>query len=158
METKKYIALIVAVVILGGGAFFSQQLFVESFSPISEISPTPTSTPPELQSTPPAKITAQESREQQTTKPPVADSFTFTATADRTVLDAMNALAAESKLSFSGRDFAGLGFLVQEILRQNRENGYYWILLVNGVKSELGASSARLAPGDRVEWKYEKGY
>jgi len=158
MKMKKYIALVIAVIVLGGGAFFSQQLFVESFSPISEISPTPTSTPPELQSTPPARITDQESREQQTVKPSGADSFTFTATADGTVLDAMNVLAAQGKLMFSGRDFAGLGFLVEEINGQQSSDGYYWILRINGVLSEKGVSQAQLAIGDVAEWRYEKGY
>ena len=158
METKKYIALVVAVIVLGGGAFFSQQLFVESFTPISEISPTPIPTPPKLQSTPPARITDQESREQQTVKPSGADSFTFTATAESTVLDAMNALVNNGKLVFSGREFAGLGFLVEEINGKQSADGYYWMLRINGTLSEKGVSQAQITMGDFVEWRYEKGY
>ena len=158
MKMKKYIALVIAVIVLGGGAFFSQQLFVESFSPISEISPTPTPTPPESQPTPPAKVTAEGPREQEAVQASQADSFTFTATTNSTVLDAMNVLAAQGKLMFSGRDFAGLGFLVEEINGRQSADGYYWILRINGVLSEKGVSQAQITTGDIVEWRYEKGY
>ena len=159
METKKYIALITAIVVLGGGAFLTQKWFTESSATISDSEPTAQitdkePTPSQLSS----PIPTPQSQETPTPKAPQGDSFTFTAAAEGTVLDAMNALVAEGKLSFSGRDFAGLGFFVEEINRKKSADGYYWILLVNGVKSELGASSAQLAPGDRVEWKYEKGY
>ena len=119
---KKYIALIVAIIVLGGGAFFSQQWFVES------------------------SATGDSSRS--SASGPVA----FTATTTGTVLDAMRALAAESELSFSGRDFPGLGFFVEEINGKRNENGYYWILRINGELSGKGVSQARVETGDIIEW------
>jgi len=125
---KKYTALAVAILVLSGGAFFTQQWFIESFS-----------TENSLQASD-------------------ADSITFTATTTGSVLDAMRALSAKGSFSFSGRDFPGLGFFVEEMNGRKNTDGYYWILLVNGKKSDLGASQARLKEGDVVEWRYEKGY
>ena len=87
-----------------------------------------------------------------------SSSITFTATTTSSVLNVMYALAAEGTLSFSGRDFPGLGFLVEEINRRRSADGYYWILRINGTLSDKGASQARVAPGDIVEWRYEQGY
>ena len=125
---KKYVALVVVVITLAGGAFFTQQWFVETYSKQS---------------------TSETSR---------ATSVTFTATTTNTVLETMRSLSAGRALSFSGRDFPGLGFFVEEINDQKNTNGYYWILAVDGKKSELGVSSAIVHPGDVVEWRYEKGY
>ena len=123
---KKYIALIATIVILSGGAFFTQQWFIGSSN--------------------------SESSSQ------TSGSIIFTATATSTVLETMYALAAEDTLSFSGHDFPGLGFFVEEINGRKNADGYYWILLINGEKSGLGASSAEVWPGDVVEWRYEEGY
>ena len=125
---KKYFALVIAIIVLSGGAFFTQQWFVESFS------------------------TENSSQTSNT------NSTTFTATTTSSVLDVMHTLAGMGSLSFSGRDFPGLGFFVEEINERKNTDGYYWILLVNGKKSDLGASQARLKEGDVVEWRYEKGY
>ncbi|MBI2612484.1 DUF4430 domain-containing protein [Candidatus Kaiserbacteria bacterium] len=121
---KKYIALAIAVVILAGGAFVSQQWFVQTYR-------------------------AGDIR---------TATVTFTASADGTVLDAMNARAAEGELSFSGRDFPGLGFFVEEINGRRGADGYYWILRINGELSDRGVSQASVESGDIIEWRYEKGY
>jgi len=125
---KKYLVLVIAVVVLGGGAFFMQQWFVGSFS--------------------------TENRSQA----PDAYSITFIAKTTSFVLDAMHTLAAEGSLSFSGRDFPGLGFFVEQMNGKYGADGFYWILYVNGKKSDFGASQMRLKEGDVVEWRYEKGY
>ena len=125
---KKYAALAIAIIVLSGGAFFTQQWFIRTF---------------------PAENRLQA---------PDAGSTTFTATTTSFVLDTMHTLAAEGSLNFSGRDFPGLGFFVEEMNGRKNTGGYYWILLINGKKSDLGASQARLKEGDVVEWRYEKGY
>ena len=79
--------------------------------------------------------------------------------AETTVLGAMEQYAAANHgFSFSGRDFPGLGFYVEELNGKKSGSGFYWILYVNGTSSELGASSVRVHPGDVVKWRYEKGY
>lgn len=85
-------------------------------------------------------------------------AVTFTAETEGTVLNAMNARVTRGQLSFSGRDFPGLGFFVEEINGTRSADGYYWILLINGKKSDRGVSSARVERGDTIEWRYEKGY
>ncbi|MBI2610963.1 DUF4430 domain-containing protein [Candidatus Kaiserbacteria bacterium] len=121
---KKYIALTIAVVILAGGAFVSQQWFIQTFS----------------------------TAENQTA------TVTFTVDSEGTVLETMNARAVEGELSFSGRDFPGLGFFVEEINGKRNANGFYWILRINGELSDRGVSQAVVSSGDLVEWRYEKGY
>lgn len=148
------------MIVLAGGAFYTQQLFVESSAPSatsgpaaqtadfeesSSVQPLPATTPT------PTKVT-------QTPQPAQSNSFTFTAKARGTVLEAMNELVAEGKLSFSGREFAGLGLLVEEINGKRSAAGYYWILHINGILSEKGVSQAQIMTGDVVEWRYEKGY
>ncbi|MBI4088390.1 DUF4430 domain-containing protein [Candidatus Kaiserbacteria bacterium] len=122
---KKYIALAIVVVILAGGAYVSQQWFVQTFDTATE-------------------------REVQT--------VTFSADAEGSVLDAMNVLSTEGRLSFSGRDFPGLGFFVEEINGRRSADGYYWILRINGALSDKGVSQARVETGDIIEWRYEMGY
>jgi len=125
---KKYFALVIAIIVLSGGAFFTQQWFIESFPAWNS------------------------------TRAAGPDSITFTGTTTSPVLDVMHALAGKGSFSFSGQDFPGLGFFVEEMNGRKNTDGYYWILLVNGKKSDLGASQARLKEGDVVEWRYEKGY
>jgi len=125
---KKYFALAIVVVALGGGAFFTQQWFIESF-------PTENST-----------------------QNHDSGSITFTATTASSVLDVMNTLAAEGSFSFSGRDFPGLGFFVEEMNGRKNMDGYYWILYVNGTPSQTGASQTMLSDGNTIEWRFERGY
>ncbi len=125
---KKYILLFVAITLLGGGAFFTQQWFIGSF--------------------PAENVTQTTDR----------DSITFTATTTGSVLDVMHALTAEGTFSFSGREYPSLGFFVESIQGKKNAGGYYWFLYVNGKESEKGASQTFLSPTDTVEWKYKKGY
>ena len=125
---KKYFTLVITIIVLGGGAFFTQQWFIESF-------PTENST-----------------------QNPDSGSITFTATTASSVLDVMHTLAAEGSFSFSGRDFPGLGFFVEEMNGRKNMDGYYWILYVNGTPSQTGASQTMLSDGDTIEWRFERGY
>ncbi len=141
---KKYIALIAAVIVLAGGAFVSQQWFVKYFSNVnatSEVKPRVDNKISRVV----VSVTIEEKH--------------YSATlSGSTVLDVMRALSAEGSLNFFGRDFPGLGFFVESINGKKNTEGYYWILLINGKKSDLGASQARIQTGDVVEWRYEKGY
>jgi hypothetical protein len=75
-----------------------------------------------------------------------------------TVLDAMNAAASSTSLTFTGRDYPSLGFFVDSIDSKEGGNGYAWIFYVNGKQSQTGISSTLLHSGDSVEWRYEKNY
>lgn len=76
-----------------------------------------------------------------------------------TVITAMQAHdTASNEFSFSGKEYPGIGFFVQEINGTREGGGYYWILYVNGKTADLGASRQQVVPGDIVEWRYEKGF
>lgn len=73
-----------------------------------------------------------------------------------TVLDAMRELSSSTNVTFSGREYPSLGFLVESINGKKNGDGYYWFLYVNGKSSDTGVSQTELNAGDRIEWKYEK--
>ena len=60
-------------------------------------------------------------------------------------------------LTFSGRQFSGVGFFVESIngLKQDGTKGMYWIYAVNGNKANVGVSSYVLKHGDHVAFNYE---
>jgi len=74
------------------------------------------------------------------------------------VLNLMHTLASTTDFTFTGKEYPSLGFFVTSIGGKKADDGYYWILYVNGKSSDLGASSATIHAGDTVEWRYEKGY
>jgi hypothetical protein len=76
-------------------------------------------------------------------------------TSDGTVLAAMRAHASSTQFIFAGKEYPTLGFFVESIDGRRNADGYYWTLYINGTSSDLGASSAHVKPGDKVEWRYE---
>ena len=85
-------------------------------------------------------------------------SYAVHISAGTNVLDVMRALASSSDFTFDGREYPALGFFVDSINGKREGGGYVWILHINGSKATKGISVAILAPGDSVEWKYEKSY
>lgn len=73
------------------------------------------------------------------------------------VYDMLVAGQKEGLITFSGRQFSGVGFFVEEIdgRRQDGRKGLYWIYAVNGVKANVGVSSYVLKEDDRVTFTYE---
>lgn len=72
------------------------------------------------------------------------------------VYDLMNLLKAENKINFSGKDYASLGFFVEEINGlKNNPAGENWIYYVNGQPAQVGVSYYKLKAGDTIEWRYE---
>lgn len=60
-------------------------------------------------------------------------------------------------ITFTGRQFSGVGFFVESIngLKQDGNKRMYWIYSVNGEKAHVGVSSYVLHDGDHVTWRYE---
>jgi len=76
-----------------------------------------------------------------------------------TVTKVMEQAKEDGVISYSAVDYGGsLGLFFEEIngLKNNQAPNYYWQLYVNGEKSRVGASAARVTAGDRVEWRYEE--
>lgn len=76
------------------------------------------------------------------------------------VYDAMIKAQETLDLRFDGKEFSGLGFLVEEIngMRQNSRMRKYWIYYVNDKKANVGISAYMLQKNDVILWKYEKEY
>ncbi len=79
-------------------------------------------------------------------------------TAGDTLLDSLTIAKNEGILFFRGKEFSGLGTMVEEINGKKAENGYSWIYYINGKEATVGVSSYILKEGDVIEWKYEKNY
>ncbi len=177
MSLKKYILLISVIVALSAGAYFSERLFLSSSAPIS----TPTVSAPittkaadpaprqsDSLAVPVPKPTNERAQTViATISTPQPPNVTFTvsgtsygvyAPSGTTVLDAMRGLISTSDFTFTGREYASLGFFVDSIDGKRAENGYNWILYINGKLSSTGASQTILTVGDTAEWKYEKNY
>jgi len=74
------------------------------------------------------------------------------------VIDAMRTAASAGHLTFTTREYPGMGQFIDSINGKKNENGTYWILYINDTSSTLGASTASIGPGDTVEWRYKNSY
>lgn len=92
-----------------------------------------------------------------TPQPEPKRAYLLSIASDTTVLKAMMELSTSSEFTFSGQEFPGLGFFVEEIGGLKNADGFYWTLFIDGKPSALGVSSARVTPASRVEWRYQKG-
>ncbi|MBI1971363.1 MAG: DUF4430 domain-containing protein [Candidatus Wildermuthbacteria bacterium] len=74
-----------------------------------------------------------------------------------TVHELMLAAKGQYDFQFSGREFPGMGFFIEEIngLGQNSRAGKYWIYYINGRKAEVGISTYIVQKNDVISWKYE---
>lgn len=80
------------------------------------------------------------------------------AAADDSLLDVMQHLRDEHIITFTSRDYPGLGTFIDSINGTKAENGSNWILYINGTEASKGASSITVHSGDSIEWKLEKNY
>lgn len=78
--------------------------------------------------------------------------------AGASVYDLMKRLAAEGKLRFSGTNYSGLGFFIEEIngVKNDARENKFWLYYVNGKEASVGISGYTLTPDDVVEWKFDK--
>jgi hypothetical protein len=83
---------------------------------------------------------------------------------DSSVYDLMKNLREQKKIDFSGHDYSGMGFFIEEIngVRNNPPNPLYqggsgknWLYYVNGRLASIGVSFYKLKNNDTIEWKYE---
>ena len=71
------------------------------------------------------------------------------------VYDLMDQLKRENKIDFSGRNYAGMGFFVEEINgAKNDAAGKNWIYYVNGRPAPVGISNYLIKANDIIKWKY----
>ena len=79
-----------------------------------------------------------------------------------TVYNLMQALSASSKkpFIFTAIEYPGLGQFVESInnLKNDKQNGKYWIYYLNGQPAQIGISNYILKPNDLIEWKYDASF
>ncbi len=83
---------------------------------------------------------------------------TFHIAKDSTALDLMMAASSSRSLTFTGKEYSGLGTLITSINGKSSDqdhNDLYWIYSVNGKKATVGVSQYVLHEGDIVLWSYE---
>ncbi len=66
-----------------------------------------------------------------------------------TLVQAKNA----GKITFSGKNYPGLGFFVTDIGSLHSGNGKNLLYYINGKEAQVGVSSYTLNSGDTIEWK-----
>lgn len=73
-----------------------------------------------------------------------------------TVAGAMEVYAAtHPNFTYAGRESPTVGIFIEEINGRKNENGFSWTLFINNKPASKGVY-AQVAPGDIVEWRYEK--
>ena len=82
-----------------------------------------------------------------TTKLPVTPGTIFY----DTLVEARN----EGSITFSGKNYPGLGFFVTDIGKLHSGNGQYLLYYINGKEATVGVSLYKLMDGDVIEWKLE---
>lgn len=74
-----------------------------------------------------------------------------------TAYQVMDGLRQENKISFSTKNFSGLGYFVQEIngIKNNPSTGFYWTFYINNQEAKVGISNYIIKPNDTLTWKFE---
>ena len=72
------------------------------------------------------------------------------------VYDFMEQLKSEGKITFTEKNYIGMGKFIEEINGIKSDGENYWIYYVNGKKANIGISNYKINSGDIVSWKYEK--
>jgi hypothetical protein len=72
---------------------------------------------------------------------------------ENTLYDALVKIQSEKKMSFTGKTYSGLGFLVTSIGELQEGSGKYLIYYINGKEASVGVSSYVPKNGDVILWK-----
>lgn len=85
-------------------------------------------------------------------------SYQLAITGETTVANLLRRAEREQSLRLKTKDYGdSLGIFVEAIsgVENDPKTQRYWTLYVNGAFSQLGASSAKVRPGDTVTWSFE---
>ena len=81
------------------------------------------------------------------------ETVNFSVTPNTTFHNALLYLKNNGKISFSGKNYPGLGFFVTDIGSLHAGNGKNLLYYINGKEASVGVSSYTLKDGDIIEWK-----
>ena len=71
----------------------------------------------------------------------------------QTLYEALRMEENSKAISFDGKEYPGLGFLVTDIGALHQGSGKYLIYSINGIEASVGVSSYILKDGDVVSWE-----
>ncbi len=71
---------------------------------------------------------------------------------------AMDTLKENGLITFSAKNFSGLGYFIEEIngIKNNPQTGFYWTLYINNQEAKIGVSGYIVKSNDVITWKYMK--
>ncbi|MBU1293161.1 DUF4430 domain-containing protein [Patescibacteria group bacterium] len=72
-----------------------------------------------------------------------------------TVESSMQKEYERGSLVYTSTSYPTLGSFLESINGLKNENGFYWMLYINGSSASVGMSQAYVVPGDLIEWRYE---
>jgi len=72
-----------------------------------------------------------------------------------TLYDALVQAKNDKMITFSGKNYSGLGFFVTDIGTLHKGGGKDLIYYINGREATVGISSYKLKSGDNILWKLE---
>ncbi len=72
------------------------------------------------------------------------------------VYELMEKMQREGKISFTKKNYAGMGQFIETINGIKGGGGKSWIYYVNNKKASVGVSNYKIKEGDVVSWKLEK--
>lgn len=75
--------------------------------------------------------------------------------ADTSFYNALIETKSSGKITFSGKNYPGLGFFVTDIETLHAGDGKDLLYYINGKEATVGVSSYILKDGDVLEWKLE---
>lgn len=73
-----------------------------------------------------------------------------------TVYDLMEQLKKEEKITFTDKNYVGMGKFIDSINGKKGNSDYAWIFYINGEKAQVGVSNYKVNAGDVISFKYEK--
>ena len=84
-----------------------------------------------------------------------SNKFTAKIEPGKTVIDLMKLLAVNDNFEFKSKE-SSLGAFVEEIngLKNDSGKNMYWLLYINDLLSDVGASQYIITIGDKIEWKF----
>jgi hypothetical protein len=103
----------------------------------------------------PSQISSINQETQSTTVLIDKTTINLQSTPNTTFYDALMQAKNAGKITFSGKNYAGLGFFVTDIGSLHSGNGKDLLYYVNGKEAQVGVSSYVLKNGDIIEWKLE---
>lgn len=158
-ETLSLALLLPLVTVLG---FILWKLPNTAPAPSPSPAPTNITTPVASPTSSPETSPSSESKTRRVTleikRPTGTKTYQLPVREETTVADLLTRAQREQGLKLETKEYGGsLGIFVEGLdgLRNDSAKKLYWSLYVNGAFSQLGASAARVRPGDTVTWTYE---